>query len=170
MAAKRRYTQKQKASAVTAAAASSVVAAAEATGIPATTIDYWMHKPEFVAIRDRTREDLAEEMRVLAHKATERLVQLIPTMDARDLTVLASMSTDKSELLTGGATARTETRTLTDGFDDDERQALKDAIDAELARREVEACRMLPMRSSPPNDPPRVQRVRRPPRRGRRPE
>jgi hypothetical protein len=47
--------------------------------------------------------------------------------------------TDKSELLTGGATSRTETRTLTDGFDDDERKALHDAIQAELAAREVEA-------------------------------
>jgi hypothetical protein len=137
MAAKRRYTRKEKASAVTAAAASSVVAAAEATGIPATTIDYWMHSPEFVEIRDRTREELADEMRVLAHMATDRLRQLIPSMDARDLIVLDSMAIDKSQLLRGEATARTETRAL-DAFDDHERQALHDAIRAELEGREVE--------------------------------
>jgi hypothetical protein len=74
-------------------------------------------------------------MRVLAHMAAERLRRLIPTMDARDLIVLQSMTVDKSQLLSGLATGRTETRIL-DGFSDHERDALHDAIAAELAKRE----------------------------------
>ena len=135
----RHYTRKKKVAVVMAAAASSVLAAAQEAGINESTVRYWLKDPELASIRDRTREDMADEFRVAAHLAVARLVALIPTMDARDLTVLASMSTDKSQLLSGGATSRTETRTLTDGWDDHERGALKDAIDAELATREVEA-------------------------------
>lgn len=133
----RRYTRKDKVAAVTAAAASSVLAAAEASGIPPTTIDYWMHQPEFVKLRDRTREELADEFKVLAHAATQRLIALMPTMDARDLTVLASMSVDKAQLLKGEATQRTETRDITADLDDHERAALREAIQQELAKREV---------------------------------
>ena len=132
---RRRYTRRTKAAAVSAAVASSVLAVAQETGIPSQTIDYWMHSEEFRNLRDRTREDLADEFKVITHKALERIVALVPTMDARDLTVLASMAADKAQLLSGGATSRTETRTLTDGWDDHERGALKDAIDAELAKR-----------------------------------
>ena len=132
----RRYTRKDKVAAVTAAAASSVLAAAEASGIPATTIDYWMHQPEFVKIRDRTREELADEFKVLAHAAAKRLIEMVPTMEARDLVVLASMSVDKSQLLKGEATSRSEHKDITADLDDHERKALKDAITAELAKRE----------------------------------
>lgn len=136
----RRYTRKDKVAAVTAAAASSVLAAAQETGIPRTTIAYWLEQPEFVELRQRTREQTAEEFMVIAHLALDRLRSLIPTMDARDLTVLVSMSADKGQLLSGGATSRTETRDLTADLDDHERAALKDAITAELAKRaEVEA-------------------------------
>ncbi len=139
MAQRRRYTQRKKVETVSAALASSVLAVSQETGIPSQTIDYWMHQPEFGKLRERTREDLADEFRVITHAALQRIVALVPTMDARDLTVLASMAADKSQLLSGHATSRTETRALTEGWDDHERGALKDAIDAELAKREVEA-------------------------------
>ena len=104
------------------------------------TIRYWLEEPEFAELRQRTREQTAEEFMVIAHLAIDRLRTLIPTMDARDLTVLVSMSADKGQLLSGGATSRTETRDLTADLDDHEREALKDAITAELAKRvEVEA-------------------------------
>jgi hypothetical protein len=92
-----------------------------------------------MANRDRTREDLAEEMRVLAHMATARLHELIPVMEARDAVLALTVTADKSELMSGNATGRTEVVSITSGFDDHERQTLHDAIAAELERREVEA-------------------------------
>lgn len=140
MAPRRRYTKREKVAAVSAAAASSVLAAAEQTGIPESTVRYWWHKPEFAELRDRTREQTASDFAVIQHMGLARLVELIPTMDARDLTVLVSMAVDKGQLLSGGATSRTETRDITADLDDHERAALKDAITAELAKRaEVEA-------------------------------
>jgi transposase-like protein len=137
--ANRRYTRKEKVAAVSAAAASSVLAAAQESGIPESTLRYWWSRPEFVELRDRAREDTARDYTVIQHLGLARLVELIPTMDARDLTVLVSMAADKSQLLSGEATQRHETRTLTEGMDDHERDALRDAIQAELGKREVEA-------------------------------
>lgn len=135
MAPRRRYTKGQKASAVMAAIATNVQAAAEATGIPRTTIDYWLERPEFVELRRKTQEERAEGFRTLALLAMDRLHALIPTMEPRDLIVLMGVATEKGQLLAGEATERTEHRDITDGLDDHEREALNEAIRGELARR-----------------------------------
>jgi hypothetical protein len=56
----RRYTKRQKVTAVLAADMTSVQAAAESTGIPRTTLIHWMDDPEMVELRQKTREQLAE--------------------------------------------------------------------------------------------------------------
>src|SRR5882672_6902848 len=61
--------RKQKLSAVLAADMVGVVAAAKQTGIPESTIRYWAEKPEFAEYRAKTREDLADEVRITAHLA-----------------------------------------------------------------------------------------------------
>lgn len=132
---RRRYTRDQKAQAVLAASASSVLAASEQTGIPRKTIEYWLDKPEFATLRQKSQEDMAEQFRVAAQMALGRLIELIPSMKAHDLVVLAGVATEKGQLLAGGATARTENVSITDGFDDHEKHALRDAIVAELGRR-----------------------------------
>jgi hypothetical protein len=137
-ATRRRYTRKQKTTAVLAAVASSTEAAAEQTGIPRTTNAYWMERPEFVELRQKTRAEHAEGFRVLAAMAMDRLVQLLPTMEPRDLTVLLGVATDKGQLLGGEATERTETRDISSNLDDHEREVLNDAIRGELARRSDE--------------------------------
>lgn len=138
MAERQRYTRKKKVAAVMAAAASSTLAAAEAHGIPESTLRSWLDKPEFAKLRDQTREDLAEEMKGLAHLATARLAELIGQMKPGDLVLTATMGTNFGELLTGGATSRTESRDLTDNLDDHEREKLRDAIDRILNPQEVE--------------------------------
>lgn len=135
MATRRRYTKREKASAVMAAIASNTTAAAEQTGIPRTTIEYWLERPEFVELRQKTQEERADGMRTLALLAMDRLSALIPTMEPRDLIVLMGVATEKGQLLGGQATERTEHRDITDGLDDHERAALNEAIRAELARR-----------------------------------
>ena len=137
MTTPRRYTRKQKVSAVMAAAASSTLAAAEAAGIPESTIRYWLEKPEFANLRDKTREEAAEGWQVVLHLAQERIVALIPTMAAEDIMILAGIATDKGQLLSGGPTSRAAT--VTEGWDDQEKIALRDAIRRELVTREAEA-------------------------------
>lgn len=134
-ATRRRYTRKQKTTAVLAAVASNVEAAAKQTGIPRTTIDYWLERPEFVELRRKTSQEHADGFRVLAAMAMERLMTLLPTMEPRDLTVLLGVATDKGQLLAGHATERTETRDLSDQFDDHEKEVLGEAIRGELSRR-----------------------------------
>jgi transposase-like protein len=133
MTERRRYTRKQKISAVVAAAASSTLAAAEAQGIPESTLRYWLEKPEFASLREKTREEAADGWKVVLHLAQERIVALIPTMVAEDIMILAGIATDKSQLLSGEPTSR-EAR-VTEGWDDHERMALRDAIRQELVRR-----------------------------------
>jgi transposase-like protein len=141
MTERRRYTKRDKVKAVTAALASSVTAAAEATGIPATTIDYWMDRPEFVKLREKTQDDLAAEMKGLSHLAASLLAARLSSgeVDTRDLIVALGVTTDKAQLLSGHATARTENRSLSDGLTDHEKQQLRDGLDRLLADAPAES-------------------------------
>ncbi len=135
----RRYTKAQKASAVAEASVNGVRAAEAATGIRESTIRYWLDQPEFAQLREKTREEMRDGFKVLVHRAQERLTALVPTMEPRDLTILLGVATDKSLLLSGDATGRTEHRSLTDGFNDHEKRALADSIRSALAEDGAEA-------------------------------
>lgn len=135
VAKRRRYTRRQKAAAVVTAELSSTLAAAEATGVPESTIRYWLDDPRFAKLREKTREQAADGFDVLIHMAQDRLTELLPTMEARDVITLMGVATDKAQLVSGHATARTETKALTDGLDDHEKDALTDAIDDWLKER-----------------------------------
>ena len=133
MAERRRYSRKTKVSAVIAAEMSSVLAASESLKIPHMTLDYWFHHPEFVELRKKTREDTAEESAALTHKVLAQINAKLPDYEAKDLNILFGILVDKSQLLSGEATNRTESRDLTSGFDDHEREAL-----AEVLKRAIE--------------------------------
>lgn len=121
MAARRRYTAKQRAVAVGIAALSNVEAAAAETGIPRTTIDYWMDKPEFVGLRNKTRDQVADEFWSTIQLGVKRIAALIPeTDDLQKVSVATGILYDKHALLTGGATGRTESRDLTGTLSDRE--------------------------------------------------
>ena len=125
MPPRRRYTKAQKIAAVLAADASSTLAAAEASGIPRTTIIEWMDRPEFVELRHNAREGMAEDALLVARLAWKKLGQAIAAgqLEPRDLVIATGMATDKSQLLNGGATARTEARDLTGTISDAELDA-----------------------------------------------
>lgn len=137
MPTKRQYTKRTKLAAVMAAEISGVTQAAEQTGIPHQTISYWMDSPEFGEIRRKTREDLAEEIKTVAHLAWSHVAKSLASgqMEPRDAIFAAEKATTLQLLMTGEATARTENVSITDGLDDHEKQALGDAIRSELARR-----------------------------------
>jgi hypothetical protein len=131
----RRYTKRQKVAAVTAAVASSTLAASEGSGIPESTLRYWMNNPEFAEIREKAREELAPLASTVAVIGWIESLRLLREhkLEPHDVIFLTGLATDKSQLLNGLATARTETKALTDGLDDHEREALRDVIDRALA-------------------------------------
>lgn len=122
---RRRYTKVEKIAAVLAADASSTLAAAEANGIPRKTLAYWLDRPEFADLRHNAREGMAEDALMVARLAWKKLGQAIAAgeLDARDLVIATGMATDKSQLLNGGATNRTEARDLTGTISDAELDA-----------------------------------------------
>ncbi len=129
----RRYNRRQKATVVIAAEMSTAAAAAEASGIPESTVRYWLDSPAFAELRTKTREDMAEESAVLAHKALEAINRRLPEFEPRDLTILFGVLVEKTQLLSGEATTRSEHRELTETMDDGEREKLSAAIDEWLA-------------------------------------
>jgi transposase-like protein len=126
---RRRYTKAEKATVVIAAEMSTAAAASQASGVPESTVRYWLDNPKYAELRVKTREEAAAGFSVLMYMAQERLRELIPTMEPRDLTILLGVSAEKAQLLGGGPTSRTETRTLADDLDDDEKRRLRDWID-----------------------------------------
>ena len=89
-----------------------------------------MERPEFAQVRAKTREDLADEIKVVAHMAWRAIAEALRngTMEPRDAIFAAEKATSLQLLMSGDATARTETRdisgTLSDG---DIREAIREA-------------------------------------------
>ena len=126
----RPYTKRQKATAVIAAAMSTDQAAADATGIPRQTIGRWRDDPEMRVYVQKTRDQLAEEMGALAALAVATIQADVRAgkFEPRDLVTLMGVATEKSLLLSGDATSRTETRDLTGTITDPElREAIREA-------------------------------------------
>ena len=133
---RRRYTKQQKAAAVGLALTVNPLAAAEGTGIPRTTILGWLDRPEYDILRQKTGQEMAEGFKVLANLAQRRLLKQIEDdeVDPKDVAVAMGIATEKYLLLSGEATARTES-TLLRGKSDHEQQLLADVLNAELERR-----------------------------------
>ncbi len=116
---RRRYTKAQKAEAVAAATISSTEAAAESLGIPRTTIAYWLDQPEFVALRQKTRDQVAEAMWSAIQLGLDEVAKgLRGEAPLRDKATALGILYDKHALLTGGATGRTESRDITGSLAD----------------------------------------------------
>lgn len=141
----RRYTKRTKISAVVAAELTSNLAVQEATGIPEANIRRWRDDPEMAKYLDKTRDELAEGTQMLAHRALEQIVLRLPDFEPRDLVTLFGVMVDKTQLLSGAATSRTESRdisgTLSDG---DLATALHVAYDLTSARRVAPAAEGTP--------------------------
>lgn len=118
----RRYSEAEKAEAVAAATMHGAEAASEQLGIPRTTIIYWLDKPEFVALRQKTRDEVAERMWAAIQVGVDEIAKGLRDPDAplRDKAMATGVLYDKHALLTGGATGRTESRDITGTISDGE--------------------------------------------------
>lgn len=120
MAPRRRYTTKQKLAAVVAAEMGGLTVAAEQIGIPKSTLKYWMDSPAFAQFRTKTRDDLQDEVGVVSHLAWQRIAESLQagTMEPRDALFAAEKATSLLLLMSGAATARTETRDISGTLSD----------------------------------------------------
>lgn len=115
-----------------------VPAAAEATGIPQSTIYVWQESDEFVELRKRTKEQVVEEWWAIVQRGFRKTAELLDgTTDAQRAATATAIIADKMLLIRGDATSRTETRSLSDVLDDHERATLKSIVIGELADREA---------------------------------
>ena len=124
---RRTYSDAEKVQAVLASAVLGPGKVQKAMDIPKRTLSEWRADPKLQKHVDKTLDEIADGFRVLVGMAQEALVTRIPSMDGRDLTILMGVATDKHQLVTGKATARTESRVLTGMNDADVRDALREA-------------------------------------------
>ena len=110
---------------------STVEAAAAATGIPRTTIDYWMDQPEFVELRSKTRDAVADEFWTAIQVGVKEVAKgLLGDAPLRDKATAVGILYDKHALLTGSATSRTEARDITGTISDGELvAAVREAVE-----------------------------------------
>jgi hypothetical protein len=127
----RHYTKREKVTTVLAAEMTSNVAAERATGIPESSIRRWRDDPELAIYIDKTRDVMAEEMSGLAALAVQAIQKALRAgeFQPRDLVILLGVAVEKSLLLSGDATSRTETRDISGSIPD---------IDISAAIREAE--------------------------------
>jgi hypothetical protein len=135
MAPRRRYTKQEKVAAVVQATLTNATAAAQSSGIPETNIRRWETDPELAEYGAKTREEIGDGARVIAALAVDAIITAIRAgqFEPRDLIVAFGTAVDKSQLLAGHATERTETRDLS--FNDHEAEVLGEVVRSELARR-----------------------------------
>lgn len=122
----RRYTKSEKAAAVGLAVVEGQRDAAERLGIPQTTINYWMHHPEFVELRSKSRDEVADQLWAAIQMGVAEVARGLsdPQAALRDKVVALGILYDKHALLTGSATARTEARDITGTISDAELVAI----------------------------------------------
>lgn len=105
-------------------------AASRQTGIPENTIRTWMDTPEFVELRERTKDVVTAEWWGFVQKAFRRTAHLLDeTEDPVKAATAGAIIFDKMALSRGEATSRSENRSLSDELDDHERATLKGILE-----------------------------------------
>ncbi len=123
---RRRYTKSEKAKAVGLALVTSTLEAAETMGVPMTTLDYWVHHPDFESLRNKSRDQVADRFWATIQVGLDEVTKGLQNPDTplRDKSVALGIVWDKHALMTGMATARSENRDITGTLSD------ADVIDA----------------------------------------
>lgn len=121
----RSYSPEQKAETVGRALVDGSKQVSRETGIPRRTIDYWVTSPAFAALRQRARDEIADQMWAGVQVALVEVIEGLknPKAPLRDKAAALNVLYDKHALLTGSATARTEARDITGTLSDAELQA-----------------------------------------------
>lgn len=119
MSERRSYTQEEKAAAVGLAVVRGQQRAARETGIPVTTINQWFNHPRYAQLRNEKTDRVAEMFWSAIQIGLAAVVEgLDSNAPLRDKATALGILYDKYALLTGAATARTESRDLTGTLSD----------------------------------------------------
>jgi hypothetical protein len=108
----RRYPKREKALAVIASELTTSAEAERQTGIPHQTILRWRDDPELRVYVQKTRDEMAEEMRGLSALTLQHIRERIREFEPKELVTLLGVSTEKALLLAGDATTRSEIRDI----------------------------------------------------------
>lgn len=85
-------------------------------------------------LRAEKKEEVVGDVWAAFQMGVQRIAELLPvTTDLAKVAVATGVVYDKLALMTGEATARSESRALTEGLSDHERQQLADALDQVFA-------------------------------------
>jgi hypothetical protein len=119
---RRTYTPKQRAEAVGLAVVHGVTETERRTGIPKETVQYWTQRPEFAHLRTTAREAVADQFWVGIQVGVEQVIAGLkdPGIPLRDKQQALATLYDRHALMTGAATARTESRDITGTLSDAE--------------------------------------------------
>jgi hypothetical protein len=120
-----KYGDEARATAITLAQAKGTKTASAETGIPERTIGDWLSDPRYAELRAKTRDDIAEQSKVIAQLAGGEIASRIRAGGFKDtaLVMAFGVAIDKLQLLSGEATARTEVRDLGRELSDEELRA-----------------------------------------------
>lgn len=108
-----RHPKREKILAVIAADLTTSNQAGETLGIPGRTIRRWRDDPELAPYVQKTRDEMAEEMRGLSALTLAHIRNRITEFEPKELVTLLGVSTEKALLLAGDATTRSEVRDIT---------------------------------------------------------
>lgn len=138
------YSPEVRATAVARASVIGDKAAALELGIPRRTVSHWHSSGEYALIAQQAAESLVDVYADEERRALQRVHDALedPETDARDLSRILDVLARNRALLAGQATARSENLNLNvsplDALTFEERDHLRDIIDATLASSDVE--------------------------------
>lgn len=135
-APRRSYTRREKAALVGESEVNGVRRTARNAGVPVSTLESW-RTGQFAQLRTEKREEVAADVWAVFQAGVRRIEELLPvTEDMGKVAVAAGILYDKYALMSGQATTRSETKALTDGLQDHEKEALRRILD-EITAEEV---------------------------------
>jgi len=134
---RRSYTRRQKAALVGQSEVNGVRRTARAAGVPVSTLESWRTGP-FAQLRTQKREEVAADVWAVFQAGVRRIEALLPnTEDMGKVAIATGILYDKFALMSGEPTSRSETKALTDGLNDHEKEALRAVLDDVLAKVEA---------------------------------
>ena len=135
MRGKKRPTS-ERARAVGIALVDGVSTAAAATGIPERTIRQWQDTEEFAELRQRTKDQVADEWWAGVQRGFRIVITGFDGPEPlQQKATAAAILFDKLALMRGEATSRSEVRPLAEEYNDHELATLNTVLRDELARR-----------------------------------
>lgn len=140
----------ERAAAVGLATVVGVAEASRQTGIPRQTVQDWFESPEFGELRQRTKDQVADEWWAGVQRGMRAVIREFDgDAPLRDKAVAVGVMFDKLALMRGEATSRTESRSLIDDLDDHETEIFGEVVRAELTRRADELAAEVAVESPP---------------------